>query len=71
MSEKADNFQRKTLKDLWRASKAVAQEHLKMTSLPLWKQTIKKRGVAQHFLHCIVIALVTGCTIVKSLLGQS
>lgn len=63
MSEKADNFQRKTLKDLWRASKATAQEQLKMTSLPLWKQTT--------LLHSIVIALITGCTIVKSLLGQS
>lgn len=63
MSEKANNFQRKTLKDLWRASKAIAQEQLKMISLPLWKQTT--------LLHGIVIALVTGCTIVKSLLGQS
>lgn len=52
MSEKANNFQRKTLKDLWRASKAIAQEQLKMTSLPLWKQTT--------LLHGIVIALITG-----------
>jgi len=55
LSEKAANVQRKTLKDLQKVWRTIAQDHFErlQESLALWKQNINKGGLAQDI--CAVL----------------
>ena len=50
VNEKAAKVQRKTLKDLHKTWRTIAQDHFErlQQTLDPWRQNIKKRGMAQN-----------------------